>query len=578
MTADNFGRRHGPSKMLHYSTDSLGIFSRSGRITHDILVRAQCLAAEAGEPISLALTRLGLASEQEVADIFAESLGLEIVSSDDLCRLEPNPHDLSVDFLKRFHVLPIHGGDEGSIAVAMADPSDRYAMEAIELATSRRVQPFVALATDLEAALDRLSLRGTSHAEAGETDRAQAFEDSRLTELERLREAASDAPVIRLVNQLLGRAVDERASDLHLEPTMDGLTVRLRVDGRLQALPPLSAHLRDPVVSRIKLLANLDIAERRLPQDGRLNFAVRGTEVDFRVATLPTQLGESVVVRVLDRAQAKLSLTDLGFDEAALAQLRTLLALPNGMILVTGPTGSGKTTTLYAALETLNTPHRKLMTVEDPIEYQLAGVQQVQVQAGIGLSFAQVLRSFLRHNPNVVMVGEIRDQETARVTVQVALTGHLVLSTLHTNDAASGLTRLLDMGVEDYLLVSTCKAIVAQRLVRTLCTQCRVPYALDQALAESLGLSRLASAPTVYHAAGCRACHDTGFHGRTTIIEILPLSEAVQALILRRASRGEIGRVALAEGMRSMHAHGMEKVLAGVTTIEEVLGAVGQAA
>ena len=261
--------------MLHHSSDSLGIFSRSGRISHDILVRAQCLAAEAGEPISLALTRLGLASEQEVADIFAESLGLEIVSSDDLCRLEPKPHDLSMDFLKRFHVLPIHGGDEGSIAVAMADPSDRYAMEAIELATSQRVRPFVALATDLEAALDRLSLRGTSHAEAGEADRAQAFEGSRLTELERLREAASDAPVIRLVNQLLGRAVDERASDLHLEPTMDGLTVRLRVDGRLQALPPLSAHLRDPVVSRIKLLANLDIAERRLPQDGRLNFGPR---------------------------------------------------------------------------------------------------------------------------------------------------------------------------------------------------------------------------------------------------------------------------------------------------------------
>lgn len=564
--------------MLHHLSESLSILSKSGKISHDVLMRARQLAAEAGEPISLTLTRLGLASEQDVADIFAESLNFEIISNDDLCHPEPISCDLTVEFLKRYHVLPIHGGDENSIAVAMADPSDRYAIEAIELATSRKVRPLVALPTDLEAALDRLSRKGASHADVGEADRTQAIEDSRLTELERLREAASDAPVIRLVNQLLGRAVDERASDLHLEPTMDGLAVRLRVDGRLQALSLLAAHLRDPVVSRIKLMANLDIAERRLPQDGRLGFAVRGTEVDFRVATLPTQLGESVVVRVLDRAQTKLSLTDLGFDEIAFVRLRTLLALPNGLILVTGPTGSGKTTTLYAALETLNTPDRKLMTAEDPIEYQLAGVQQVQVQASIGLSFAQILRSFLRHNPNVVMVGEIRDQETARVAVQVALTGHLVLSTLHTNDAASGLTRLLDMGVEDYLLVSTCKAILAQRLVRTLCTQCRVPYALDQALAASLGLSCLTSPPMVYRAAGCRACHNTGFRGRTTILEVLPLSEKVRDLVLRRASAGEVEKIALAEGMRSMHAHGMEKVLAGVTTIEEVLGAVGHTA
>lgn len=564
--------------MLHHSSESFDILSRSGRINHDVLVRAQRLAAEAGEPISLTLTRLGLASEQDVADTFAESLNLKIISNDELCHLEPTAHDMSVEFLRRFHVLPIYWGDEGSVAVAMADPSDRYAIEAIELATSRKVRLLVVLPTDLEAALDRLFIKRTNHTDAGEADRAQAVENSRLTELERLREAASDAPVIRLVNQLLGRAVDERASDLHLEPTMDGLAVRLRVDGRLQALLPLAAHLRAPVVSRIKLMANLDIAERRLPQDGRLGFAVRGTEVDFRVATLPTQLGESVVVRVLDRAQTKLSLAALGFDEAALTRLRTLLALPNGLILVTGPTGSGKTTTLYAALETLNTTDRKLMTVEDPIEYQLTGVQQVQVQASIGLSFAQILRSFLRHNPNVVMVGEIRDQETARVAFQVALTGHLVLSTLHTNDAASGLTRLLDMGVEDYLLVSTCKAILAQRLVRTLCTHCRVPYALDQTLAASLGLGRLASAPSVYRAAGCRACHNTGFRGRTTILEVLPLSEEIRALVLRRASAEEIEKVAFAEGMRSMHVHGMEKVLAGVTTIEEVLGAVGYAA
>lgn len=564
--------------MLDIPNASFSILCGSGKISHDVVARAFRLAAGAGEPISLTLTRLGLASEQEVAEIFADALDLKIIDNDDIRHSELVLHGLSIDFLKKFHVLPIHVEAENILAVAMADPSDCYAVQAIELATNCRVRRVVALPTDLEAALDRLSAKGANYPDGSEADRADGSEDGHLTELERLREAASDAPVIRLVNQLLGRAVDERASDLHLEPTSNGLAVRLRVDGRLQALPSLGAHLRDPVVSRIKLMANLDIAERRLPQDGRLAFAVRGTEVDFRIATLPTQLGESVVVRVLDRAQTKLSLAELGFDETALDRLRALLASPNGMILVTGPTGSGKTTTLYAALETLNTVDRKLMTVEDPVEYQLAGVQQVQVQANIGLDFARVLRSFLRHNPNVVMVGEIRDQETAHTAVQVALTGHLVLSTLHTNDAASGLTRLLEMGVEDYLLVSTCKAILAQRLVRTLCTECREAYKFDLALAASLGLSRLVTMPTIFRSTGCRACHNTGFRGRTTILEILPLTDEVRGLVLRRASAGEIEKVALAEGMRSMHMHGMQKVLAGITTIEEVLGAVGNAA
>jgi general secretion pathway protein E len=395
-----------------------------------------------------------------MAEAFARALGLPLADAAALPRDTMPMPELSPAFLRHMRVLPLAAADESSeagtiVPLAMADPTDDYAAEAVALFTGHRVLRFVALPTDLDAALDRL----LPHSAGAEVDDSAEASDSfsggsvGSSELDRLREAASDAPVIRLVNSLLGRAVDDRASDLHMEPTADGLTVRLRVDGRLRTLdPPVPVRQRDAVVSRVKLMAGLDIAERRLPQDGRIAHAVRGQEVDFRVASTPTAYGESVVVRVLDRAQVRLDFAALGFDEVAMTALRPQLAAPHGMLLVTGPTGSGKTTTLYAALALLNTPERKLMTIEDPIEYQLAGVQQVQVQPGIGLNFARALRSFLRHNPNVVMVGEVRDLETAQIAVQVALTGHLVLSTLHTNDAASCVTRLLDMGVEDYLI------------------------------------------------------------------------------------------------------------------------------
>lgn len=541
--------------------------------------RARRLAAESDESIVLTLSRLGLASEQDVADALAHSFDVDQVTATDLPQTERPVTNLSTVFLRHFHVLPLGLHPDGHLLLAMVDPGDDYAAHAVALRTGHPVRRRVALPTDLDAALDRLLPPTTlppSLEQNGADAEVQAG-NAGSTELERLREAASDAPVIRAVNQLLARAVDERASDLHFEPTPDGLDVRLRVDGRLRRLPHAPAHMRDAIVSRIKLMAGLDIAERRLPQDGRLALAVRGLDVDFRVATAPTQHGESVVVRVLDRAQTKLVFAELGFDAVALAALRPLLAQPHGMLLVTGPTGSGKTTTLYAALSELNTAERKVMTVEDPVEYQIAGVQQVQVQPAIGLTFARALRSFLRHNPNVVMVGEIRDQETADVAVQVALTGHLVLSTLHTNDAASGVTRLLDMGVEDYLLVSTCNAIMAQRLVRTLCPQCREPYAPSQEMALRLGLGE--GRPSLLHrAVGCAACGGSGYKGRTTILEILPLSEPIRDLVLRRASASEIGRLAVAEGMRTMHMHGMQKALAGLTTVDEVLSATRAAA
>jgi len=554
---------------------TISFLMASGKLSADALARAHRLVAETGDALPVTLTRLGLVSESDMAEAFAETLHLPRLDADALSVKELPLPGLSLDFLRQSRVLPLPDDGDGEVRLAMADPSDEAAAEAVALFAGCPVRRLVALPTDIEAALDRL-LQQQGKADGAEdfgADEAALRSGLGDSDLERLNEAASDAPVIRLVNNLLGRAVDERGSDLHLEPTPDGLTVRLRVDGRLRALTPaVPARLRDAVVSRIKLMAGLDIAERRLPQDGRIAHSVRGQEVDFRVATAPTAHGETVVVRVLDRAQIRLDFTALGFDEIAMAALQPVLAAPHGLFLVTGPTGSGKTTTLYAALATLNTPDQKVMTIEDPVEYQLAGVQQVQVQPGIGLTFARALRSFLRHNPNIVMVGEIRDLETAQIAVQVALTGHLVLSTLHTNDAASGVTRLIDMGVEDYLIASICNAILAQRLIRTICSHCRQPYDVTAGYASRLGLS--CDGPvTLYRGMGCPACGGSGYKGRTTILEILPVTDKIRDLILRRASAAEIAREAVGEGMRSMHAHGMQKALAGETTIDEVLAA-----
>ncbi|MDH2352281.1 ATPase, T2SS/T4P/T4SS family [Bradyrhizobium sp. SSUT112] len=558
------------------SIDPVSLLVDSGHLNQESHSRARRLSVETGEAIPFTLTRLGLVTEQEMADAFSRALGLPRIDAAALPSDKLPYEGLSAEFLRHTRALPFANDADGDLALAMANPSDDATAEAIALFVGRPLHRYVALPTDIDTALDRLFLRNP----ADEGDGLRAGTDDDLagsglgtSDLDRLREAASDAPVIRLVNNLLGRSVDERGSDLHLEPTADGLTVRLRVDGRLHVLdPPVPLRLRDAVVSRVKLMAGLDIAERRLPQDGRIAHAVRGQEIDFRVATTPTSHGESVVIRVLDRSQVQLDFNALGFDERAMGELTPMLRAPHGMMLVTGPTGSGKTTTLYAALSLLNTPDRKLMTIEDPVEYQLGGVQQVQVQPGIGLSFARALRSFLRHNPNVVMVGEIRDLETAQIAVQVALTGHLVLSTLHTNDAATGVTRLLDMGVEDYLIASTCNAILAQRLVRTLCTDCRVPYEASSSYLGRLGVPSQ-KPMSLFQPGGCASCGGSGYRGRTTILEILSLTDTVREMVLRRASAAEIARAAVEQGMRTMQAHGMEKAIAGQTTVEEVLAA-----
>ena len=388
---------------------------------------------------------------------------------------------------------------------------------------------------------------------------------------------ASEAPVIKLVQNLVVRAVEAQASDIHIEPREDSIRVRYRIDGVLHTVETLPLSVRAALSSRIKIMAQLNIAERRLPQDGRIKMTVRGHEIDLRVSTMPTMNGESVVLRILDRSSVALEFPALGFSGEGLAGFERLLQEPNGIILVTGPTGSGKTTTLYAALSQLNDSGRKLFTVEDPIEYQLAGVNQIQVNPKIGLTFATALRSILRQDPDIVMVGEIRDLETAEMAIRASLTGHLVLSTVHTNSAAATITRLLDMGVEDYLLASSLKGVLAQRLVRKLCPHCAVPGDVPPAILQRL--ARVASSTIdtrgVRSAKGCSQCRNTGFSGRTTIYELLPLTKDVKEVIVNSGAERAIDDMALRQGMTAMSHNGLEKVLSGETTIDEVLRVSG---
>ena len=416
------------------------------------LERAQRVRQASDEHLHVLLAKLGLVSEREIAMGLAELLELPLASEADYPELLPHGDRLSANFLREARVLPLADTAEG-LVVAMADPLDSYAIGAMQLFAGKPVQVRVGVPADIEAALDRFfgsSAGGDVVQPLGDLTDLGAEDD-----IQRLRDLASEAPVIRIVNRLIAKAAELRASDIHLEPSEQGLRARYRIDGVLRDMEPPPAQLRAATISRLKIMARLNIAERRLPQDGRIRLGVRGKDIDLRVATLPTMHGEAVVLRVLDRSSVALDFVSLGFEPDALRAYREALTRPNGIILVTGPTGSGKTTTLYASLIELNTPDRKLLSVEDPIEYQLDGVNQVQIKPQIGLSFAHVLRSMLRHDPDVIMIGEIRDLETAQIAIQAALTGHLVLSTLHTNNAASTLTRLLDMGVEDYLLPST---------------------------------------------------------------------------------------------------------------------------
>ena len=544
-----------------------GLLLARGLLSAAALDRVRRLQSEGGERLDRIAAKLGLVSERDLAALYAETIGAPLVA---VHEFPPDPvggERIRAAFLKRARMIPIRDAAE-ALVVAMADPFDDAAARALEFAIDKPIARRATMPADIDAAYQRLYGSGPT-ALASIDDLASEREDSdRDEDLARLRDLASEAPVIRLVNAVITRAVEMGASDIHLEAGEARLRLRYRIDGVLREIEPPPARLKNAVISRIKIMAKLNIAERRLPQDGRIRLAVRGREIDFRVSTTPAIHGESVVLRILDRGSLALDFAALGFAADLLPDFIDILNRPHGIVLVTGPTGSGKTTTLYAALTFLNRPESKLLTVEDPVEYLLDGVNQVQIRPQIGLTFADALRSFLRQDPDILMVGEIRDRETAEIAVQAALTGHLVLSTVHTNDAPSAITRLLDMGIADYLLTSTLNAVLAQRLVRRLC-RCRVPYRPPAALAERLGFAW--GEITLFKPGACVECGGTGYRGRTMILELMPLDEGLHSLILRHADAREMRAEAVRAGMRTMYAHGLAKALEGVTSIEEVI-------
>ena len=540
-----------------------------GRLKEADLGRARRLQAETGGSLLALLGRLGLVSERDHAETVAQVMDLPLVSAKDAPELPPEGVVLSPRFMKQFAVCPV-AETETLVEVLAADPQDPYTLDAVRLATGRDVHASVALRSEIDELIERWHGQGRS-AMGAIIDTAEG-EGSDLDDVEHLRDLASEAPVIRLVNLVIQRAVELRASDIHIEPFENRLKVRYRVDGVLVEGESPPVNLTAAVISRIKIMAKLNIAERRLPQDGRIMLRVQGKELDLRVSTVPTAHGESVVMRLLDRESVVLDFERLGFTDEFLPQFRKVLEQPHGILLVTGPTGSGKTTTLYTALSQLNTPDVKIITVEDPVEYQIEGINQIQAKPQIGLDFSHALRSIVRQDPDIIMIGEMRDLETARIAIQSALTGHLVLSTLHTNNAAGGITRLLDMGVEDYLLTSTVNGILAQRLVRRLEPTLAQRYPASPEEIEKFSLRRYQpEGEIMLYRPGSSPAAPTGYQGRTTIMEFMVMNDELRRAVMRHAGMGEIERIARDAGMRTMYEDGITKALAGLTTIEEVL-------
>lgn len=540
-----------------------------GRLKDADLGRARRLQEETGGSLLSLLGRLGLVSERDHAETSAEVLDLPLASAKDMPEIPPEGTPLTVRFMTQFNVVPVAEDDE-AVQVLVADPQDPYALDAVRLATGKQVRASVALRSEIADLVERWYGQGRSA--MGAIVETAEGEGGDLDDVEHLRDLASEAPVIRLVNLLIQRAVELRASDIHIEPFENRLKVRYRIDGVLEEGESPPANLTAAVISRVKIMAKLNIAERRLPQDGRIMLRVQGRELDLRVSTVPTAHGESVVMRLLDRETVVFDFERLGFTDEFLPRFRRVLEQPHGILLVTGPTGSGKTTTLYAALQKLNQPAVKIITVEDPVEYQIEGINQIQARPQIGLDFANALRSIVRQDPDIIMIGEMRDLETARIAIQSALTGHLVLSTLHTNNAAGGITRMLDMGVEDYLLTSTVNGILAQRLVRRLEPTHAERYPATPEEIERFDLRRFQPDGGIFlHRPRGSAIAPTGYLGRTTIVEFLVMDDALRGAVMRHAGMGELERIARDAGMQTMYEDGIRKALAGLTTIEEVL-------
>jgi len=526
------------------------------QITQEDLDRALELQRERGDKLGKILVDLGFVAQRDILSALAEQLQVPVLSIEAPPAVSPELETLSPRFLRQFRCFPVTQHDH-TVTLAMADPLDFETRSSVTSCTGLAVLPGIATEQEIVDAIDRY------YGQSAKNETEVAMQATDTEDLEHLRDMASEAPVIRLVNALIASATEKRASDIHIEPFEKEFRVRYRIDGVLVNQDPPPREMKAAIISRVKLMARLNIAERRLPQDGRIKIKTIGREVDLRVSTLPTLYGESVVMRLLDRSAGDFyDLERLGFDEHMLSRMEYYTSLPHGIFLVTGPTGSGKSTTLYSALKRINQSSKKIITIEDPVEYQMDGINQIHVNPQIGLTFAQGLRHIVRQDPDVIMVGEIRDRETADIAIRSALTGHFVYSTLHTNDAPSAISRLTDMGVENYLITSSLVAVLAQRLVRVICPDCKT------------------SAPTAitpdgdtiptWRGAGCENCFNTGFRGRLGIFEMMELSEEIRTIIMRNEDASKLTAAARRDGMRNLREDGWLKVRRGITTSEEV--------
>ncbi len=549
------------------------ILRKRGLLTDDQLVASR--KSDSPNIVSSAVS-LGYVSEFEALSALADELGLEFVdlreADIDLKALAGFPQKL----IYRHSLFPIRS-EGGALFVATSDPLDLYPLDEASAATGMTVIPVVAEQTEIARLVKRHLGVGSETVEgllaSADDDDAIQFLDQIESDGSELSEMAQEASVVRLVNEIMLEAIESRASDVHIESQSDGLVIRYRIDGILhpQPVPPEINRFQAAIISRLKIMARLNIAEKRLPQDGRIKLRVHGRDVDIRLSVIPMIHGEGLVMRVLDKGSMKFDLQGLGMDRASYLEFSKLIRLPHGIILVTGPTGSGKTTTLYSSLLEIRSPENKIITTEDPVEYQLDGINQIQVHPKIGLTFAASLRSILRHDPDVVLVGEIRDFETAENAIQASLTGHLVFSTLHTNDAAGAYTRMVDMGVEPFLVASTVEAVMAQRLLRRLCKECKVPYdPTEDDVPEDFPWKKLDGQP-LYKATGCRTCRGVGYTGRMGIYELLVTSEKIRELANERVSSWDIRRAASAEGMRTLRMDAWDKAIMGSTSIDEVV-------
>ena len=520
-----------------------------------------------------ALLESHVIDERELCQLMSDVLGVPFVPFEQFPKEPLFLSGLSAPFMRQGLFLPVESNG-GELTVITHDPLDFYTLDAIRMATGLKARPLIGMGTEILEALQQLYGVGETTMEKiiEDIDNIPEYQADTEEDIDHLRDLASEAPVIRLVNLIITKAIDLKASDIHFEPFESQFRIRYRVDGVLHDAEAPPKRLQSAIVSRVKIMAKMNIAERRLPQDGRIMVKVKGKEIDFRVSTVPTIHGESVVLRILDKTSIVLDIEKLGFPHDILADFDQCIQNPHGILLVTGPTGSGKTTTLYCALEKINSPDKKIVTVEDLVEYQLKGVNQIQVKPAIGLTFANSLRSIVRQDPDVILIGEIRDAETAEIAIHSALTGHLVFSTLHTNDAASAITRLIDMGIEDYLLTSTLIGILAQRLVRVTCPFCKEEFPYDDSLLKQLGIPpEEASRVKMVKPKGCAECGFTGYRGRTGIFEFLRVTDEIRALILQRKDSQVLKELARQRGMRTLRQDGWLRVKEGLTTVQELL-------